>query len=182
MACAEDEAPDDVVWKGTPRARLMMAGVDDVVDITDMPMYADGSFDFFICSHVLRHVSSTSPATVDGLNHCDLDGRVGSRRFSNWNLSDSPNPSSRLKSIGQKFGFAGQASPSATGLRRLSDTTHFPCLGAAAASADLLMFTGLGHDIVPRGFEPKVSPSHKVWQIAAVVVVRSLLARVYTMC
>ena len=34
-----------------------MAGVDDVVDITDMPMYADGSFDFFICSHVLEHVS-----------------------------------------------------------------------------------------------------------------------------
>jgi hypothetical protein len=26
-------------------ADLMMAGVDDVVDITDMPMYADGSFD-----------------------------------------------------------------------------------------------------------------------------------------
>lgn len=37
-------------------ADLMMAGVDDVVDITDMPMYADGSFDFFICSHVLEHV------------------------------------------------------------------------------------------------------------------------------
>jgi hypothetical protein len=28
-------------------ADLMMAGVDDVVHITDMPMYADGSFDFF---------------------------------------------------------------------------------------------------------------------------------------
>ena len=34
-----------------------MAGVDDVVDITDMPIYADGSFDFFMCSHVLEHVS-----------------------------------------------------------------------------------------------------------------------------
>jgi SAM-dependent methyltransferase len=38
-------------------ADLMMAGVDDVVDITDMPIYADGSFDFIICSHVLEHVS-----------------------------------------------------------------------------------------------------------------------------
>ncbi|GAB7143430.1 class I SAM-dependent methyltransferase [Mycobacterium riyadhense] len=37
-------------------ADLMMPGVDDVVDITDMPNYADDSFDFFICSHVLEHV------------------------------------------------------------------------------------------------------------------------------
>jgi len=37
-------------------ADLMMKGVDDVVDITDMSIYADGSFDFFICSHVLEHV------------------------------------------------------------------------------------------------------------------------------
>ena len=43
-------------------ADLMMAGVDDVVDITDMPMYADGSFDFFICSHVLEHVSDDGRA------------------------------------------------------------------------------------------------------------------------
>ena len=43
-------------------ADLMMGGVDDVVDITDMPMYADGSFDFFICSHVLEHVSDDGRA------------------------------------------------------------------------------------------------------------------------
>lgn len=43
-------------------ADLMMSGVDDVVDITDMPMYADSSFDFFICSHVLEHVSDDSLA------------------------------------------------------------------------------------------------------------------------
>ena len=46
-------------------ADLMTAGVDDVVDITDitdMPMYADGSFDFFICSHVLEHVSDDGRA------------------------------------------------------------------------------------------------------------------------
>jgi SAM-dependent methyltransferase len=43
-------------------ADLMMAGADDVVDITDMPIYADGSFDFFICSHVLEHVSDDGRA------------------------------------------------------------------------------------------------------------------------
>jgi SAM-dependent methyltransferase len=31
-------------------------GVDDKVDITELP-YQDGEFDFFICSHVLEHVS-----------------------------------------------------------------------------------------------------------------------------
>jgi SAM-dependent methyltransferase len=43
-------------------ADLTMAGVDDVVDITDMPMYTDGSFDFVICSHVLEHVSDDGRA------------------------------------------------------------------------------------------------------------------------
>ncbi|SON58702.1 Ubiquinone/menaquinone biosynthesis C-methyltransferase UbiE [Mycobacterium simulans] len=43
-------------------ADLMMPGVDDVVDITDMPNYADGAFDFFICSHVLEHVSDDGRA------------------------------------------------------------------------------------------------------------------------
>ncbi|MEI8081072.1 MAG: methyltransferase domain-containing protein [Actinomycetes bacterium] len=43
-------------------ADLMMAGVDDVVDLTDMPIYADGAFDFFICSHVLEHVTDDGRA------------------------------------------------------------------------------------------------------------------------
>ena len=46
-------------------ADLMMPGVDDVVDITDMAIYADGSFDFFICSHVLEHVSDDSLAIAE---------------------------------------------------------------------------------------------------------------------
>jgi SAM-dependent methyltransferase len=43
-------------------ADLLMKGVDDVVDITDMSIYADGSFDFVICSHVLEHVSDDGRA------------------------------------------------------------------------------------------------------------------------
>lgn len=37
-------------------ADLMLRTVDDQLDITDMPAYADGSVDFFLCSHVLEHV------------------------------------------------------------------------------------------------------------------------------
>lgn len=43
-------------------ADLMMEGVDDQVDITAMPTYADQSLDFFICSHVLEHVSDDRQA------------------------------------------------------------------------------------------------------------------------
>lgn len=37
-------------------ADLFADGVDDKVDISDMHIYKDGQFDFFICSHVLEHV------------------------------------------------------------------------------------------------------------------------------
>jgi SAM-dependent methyltransferase len=37
-------------------------GVDDQVDITDLQPYADGQFDFFICSHVLEHVTDDRKA------------------------------------------------------------------------------------------------------------------------
>ncbi len=35
---------------------LYMEGVDDKADITDMHIYAEEQFDFFICSHVLEHI------------------------------------------------------------------------------------------------------------------------------
>ena len=37
-------------------ADLLMAGVDDTLDITDLSVYAEGQFDILICSHVLEHV------------------------------------------------------------------------------------------------------------------------------
>jgi hypothetical protein len=39
-------------------ADLMMGGVDDVIDITQMDIYDDSNFDFFICSHVLEHIEN----------------------------------------------------------------------------------------------------------------------------
>jgi SAM-dependent methyltransferase len=36
---------------------LLMKNTDDNLDITDMHIYKEGQFDFFICSHVLEHVA-----------------------------------------------------------------------------------------------------------------------------
>lgn len=46
-------------------ADLMMDGVDDRVDITDMNCYAESAFDAFICSHVLEHVPDDKKALYE---------------------------------------------------------------------------------------------------------------------
>ncbi len=43
-------------------ADLFRDDVDDRVDITDMTLYEDNSVDFFICSHVLEHVTDDRKA------------------------------------------------------------------------------------------------------------------------
>jgi SAM-dependent methyltransferase len=41
---------------------LMMPGVDDHLDITNMHTYHDEQFDFFLCSHVLEHIQDDKKA------------------------------------------------------------------------------------------------------------------------
>lgn len=51
QACIK--AKPNVIYRS---ADLYMDEVDDKVDITNMNIYEDNQFDFFICSHVLEHV------------------------------------------------------------------------------------------------------------------------------
>ena len=44
---------------------LHMEVVDDLQDITDMHLYANEQFDFFICSHVLEHIPDDKKAMAE---------------------------------------------------------------------------------------------------------------------
>jgi SAM-dependent methyltransferase len=57
-------------------ADIAMGGVDDVVDISDMRGYSDGSFDVFVCSHVLEHVRDDGKALSE-LHRILRPGGVG---------------------------------------------------------------------------------------------------------
>jgi SAM-dependent methyltransferase len=50
-------------------------GVDDKVDITDLRIYGDGQFDFFVCSHVLEHVTDDRKAMKELYRILKLGGK-----------------------------------------------------------------------------------------------------------
>lgn len=60
---------------GYRSADLLMAGVDDVVDLCDLP-YPDGGFDWLLCSHVLEHVPDDRLAMAEIRRVLRADGRA----------------------------------------------------------------------------------------------------------
>lgn len=56
-------------------ADLVMPSVDDKIDITNMRQYKDGSYDFFICSHILEHVTDDRKALNELCRVLSRDGR-----------------------------------------------------------------------------------------------------------
>ena len=57
-------------------ADLYMKHVDDVVDITDMSIYENGTFDIFICSHILEHIENDIDAMKE-LHRVTKEGGIG---------------------------------------------------------------------------------------------------------
>ena len=57
-------------------ADLYMKHVDDIVDITNLTIYQDESFDIFICSHILEHIENDIDAMKE-LYRITTDGGVG---------------------------------------------------------------------------------------------------------
>lgn len=55
-------------------ADLYMKGVDDVVDITNMEMYKNETFDYILCSHVLEHVDEEKKAIQEIFRVLKKDG------------------------------------------------------------------------------------------------------------
>ena len=49
--------------------------MDDKVDITDLQVYGDDQFDFFLCSHVLEHVSDDRKALRELYRILKPDGK-----------------------------------------------------------------------------------------------------------
>lgn len=55
-------------------ADLFSPLADDIVDIMDMQLYADNSFDFIVCSHVLEHVPDDRKAIAELYRVLDKNG------------------------------------------------------------------------------------------------------------
>lgn len=55
-------------------ADLFSPLADDIIDIMDMHIYADNSFDFIVCSHVLEHVPDDGKAIAELYRVLDKNG------------------------------------------------------------------------------------------------------------
>lgn len=55
-------------------ADLYARGVDDIVDITSMSIYAENTYDAFVCSHVLEHVEDDRKALSELFRILKPDG------------------------------------------------------------------------------------------------------------
>jgi len=118
---------NQMAFKEYRTADLMMKGVNDKVDLTNMNIYDEGRFDFFICSHMLEHIPDDIAAMkelyrilkkggegilmvpiIDGLNHIYEDDSIQSEeeRLINFGQEDHVRVYSkegyleRLKSVG----------------------------------------------------------------------------------
>lgn len=88
-------------------ADLGRSDVDDVVDVTDMNIYGDNSFNFFICSHVLEHVVKDIKAMQELYRILDSQGRgivmapIMLSLDEDYEDSEIVDPSDRWKHFGQ---------------------------------------------------------------------------------
>lgn len=88
-------------------ADLLVGGVDDKIDICNMPEYVDGRFDAFICSHVLEHVDDDQAAMAElrrilkpggwGITMVPIDLSLA-EVVEDWSITD---PSGRTRMFGQ---------------------------------------------------------------------------------
>jgi SAM-dependent methyltransferase len=103
-------------------ADLYADGVDDHIDITNMSIYADGQYDFLLCSHVLEHVQDDEQAIAELYRVLSNSGRGIVMAPINLGLTDDyenrniTTPEGRWKHFGQddhvrlysKAGFTGK--------------------------------------------------------------------------